>query len=147
MFISKHHYALELSKLGNTVYYINGPSSKKKLPENKFIIEPSGHENLFLVKHLVLQEINAGSMFKFITQEESKFTRLKKPAAFSIGAHYRVGDALIFTGMYEYSNYAIGISYDTNISKLTSASKSRGGIEISLRFVTPNQFSTTRSRI
>lgn len=51
MFISKHHYALELSKLGNTVYYINGPSSKKKLPENKFLIEPSGYENLFLVKH------------------------------------------------------------------------------------------------
>ena len=102
---------------------------------------------LLYVNQGALQELNVGSMFKFITQEESKFTRFKKPAAFSIGAHYRVADALIFTGMYEYSNYSIGISYDTNLSRLTNASKSRGGIEISLRFVTPSQFSTTRSRI
>lgn len=53
MFISKHHYALELSKLGNTVYYINGPASKEKLPRGKIVVEPSGYENLFVVKHSI----------------------------------------------------------------------------------------------
>lgn len=94
-----------------------------------------------------LQELNLGSMFKFILSEESRYTKNKKASAYSVGAHYRVKDALIFTGMFEYSNYSIGLSYDTNISKLTNASKSRGGMEISLRFVTPNQFSSNRSRI
>ena len=53
MFISKHHYALELSKLGNTVYYVNGPASKEKLPKGKIIIEPSGYDNLFVIKHSI----------------------------------------------------------------------------------------------
>jgi len=53
MFISKHHYALELSKLGNTVYYVNGPASKEKLPKGKVVIEPSGYDNLFIVKHSI----------------------------------------------------------------------------------------------
>lgn len=94
-----------------------------------------------------LQEINLGSMFKFILSEESRYTKNKKASAYTLGAHYRVKDALIFTGMFEYSNYSIGLSYDTNISKLTSASKLRGGMEVSLRFVTPNQFSSNRARI
>ena len=51
MFISKHHYALELSKLGNTVYYVNGPAPKEKLRKGKVLVEPSGFENLFVVKH------------------------------------------------------------------------------------------------
>ena len=135
------YYASAIEKLDTKI--IGHASVMIGIPNSNILIVPE----LIYVKQGPMQEINAGSMFKFITQEESKFTRFKKPAAFSIGAHYRVGDALIFTGMYEYSNYAIGISYDTNFSKLTSASKSRGGIEISLRFVTPNQFSTTRSRI
>ena len=111
------------------------------------------NSNLLIIPDLIflnqgaLHEINMGGIFKFITQDGSKYTKNKKPSAYSIGAHYRMGDAMILTGMYEYSNYAIGISYDVNMSKLTSVSKSRGGLEIALRFVTPNQFSSTGSKI
>lgn len=100
---------------------------------------------LLYVKQGTLQELNVGSLFKFILQEESKYTHIKKASAYSIGAHYRIGDAIVFTGMYEYSNYSIGISYDVNTSKLTAASKARGGIEISLKFVTPNPFAINRA--
>ncbi|MDP2384875.1 MAG: PorP/SprF family type IX secretion system membrane protein [Bacteroidota bacterium] len=136
-----------------TFYSTASEKLKTKVIGHASVLIGIKNSNIIIVPELLytrqgkLQEVNIGSVFKFITQEESKFTRFKKPAAFSIGAHYRVADALIFTGMYEYSNYSIGISYDTNLSKLTNASKSRGGIEISLRFVTPSQFSTTRSRI
>ncbi len=102
---------------------------------------------LIVVKQVTLQEINIGSIFKFILQEESKYTLNKKPSAYSIGTHYRLGDALIFTGMFEYTNYAIGISYDVNLSKLTRVSKSQGGIEVSLRFIMPNKSLNNSSRI
>ena len=42
--------------------------------------------------------------------------------------------------MIEMANYAIGINYDFNISGLKTVSKSKGGIEISLRYVNLNPF-------
>ena len=51
MFISKHHYAVELSKLGNTVYYMNGPDRRKELGKGKIKIEATAFPNLFVIKH------------------------------------------------------------------------------------------------
>jgi hypothetical protein len=54
MFLSKHHYAIELAKRGNKVYFLNPPDQKNKLPINSVSIFPSGiHENLFLIEHRV----------------------------------------------------------------------------------------------
>jgi len=51
MFISKHHYALELAKKGNTVFFLNPPNQGKG--KKSFIrVETSGvDKNLFLVYH------------------------------------------------------------------------------------------------
>ncbi len=50
MLLSKHHYAIELAKANNTVYFLNPPNDIKK--GKRFLIRPSGiHENLFLVDH------------------------------------------------------------------------------------------------
>jgi hypothetical protein len=50
MLISKHHYAVELAKANNIVYFLNPPNDIKK--GKRIIIRPSGiHENLFLVDH------------------------------------------------------------------------------------------------
>jgi hypothetical protein len=73
-------------------------------------------------------------------QEASKYTKNKKPAAFSIGGYYRMEDAFIAVAKFEYSNYSIGFSYDVNLSKLRTVSKARGGFEISLRFISPSAF-------
>ncbi len=57
MFLSKHHYSLELARNGNKVFFLNPPDQKKELsvkelPVNRIVIEPSGlHENLFVVSH------------------------------------------------------------------------------------------------
>jgi hypothetical protein len=50
MLLSKHHYAIELAKANNTVYFLNPPNDIKK--GKRMMIRPSGiHENLFLVDH------------------------------------------------------------------------------------------------
>jgi hypothetical protein len=82
------------------------------------------------------QEINIGSLFKYIIQDQSVYTGIKKPCAIAIGAYYSVGDAIIPTLQFQYDMYAICVSYDLNTSQLTGASKAKGGLEFSLRFNT-----------
>ncbi|MGQ0828988.1 MAG: PorP/SprF family type IX secretion system membrane protein [Bacteroidota bacterium] len=91
------------------------------------------------------QEIYAGSLIRYKLQQNSKYTGIKKGAAISLGAFYRAHDALVATFLLEYSSYALGVSYDLNTSKLKTASTGRGGIEISIRFVTPNPFGNGKS--
>lgn len=82
------------------------------------------------------QEINAGFMFKYIIQDQSVYTGIKKASALSLGAYYRVGDAIIPSLLFQYDKFALGLSYDLNISQLTAASKTKGGVEVCLRFNT-----------
>lgn len=82
------------------------------------------------------QEIDAGFMFKYIVQDQSVYTKEKKACAISLGAYYRVKDAVIPTLLVQYDKFAIGASYDFNLSQLSAASKTKGGLEISLRFNT-----------
>ncbi len=82
------------------------------------------------------QEIDAGFMFKYIIQDQAVYTGLKKACALSAGIYYRVNDAIIPTLLFQYDKYALGVSYDLNVSQLTAASKAKGGVEVSLRFNT-----------
>ncbi|MES2764145.1 MAG: PorP/SprF family type IX secretion system membrane protein [Bacteroidota bacterium] len=82
------------------------------------------------------QEINVGCLFKYIIQDQSVYTGIKKPCALSIGSYYRVGDAIIPAIMFQYDKYAFCVSYDLNTSQLTGASKAKGGLEFSLKFNT-----------
>ncbi|MDQ3111146.1 MAG: PorP/SprF family type IX secretion system membrane protein [Bacteroidota bacterium] len=79
-------------------------------------------------------EISAGALVKYWLQEASVYTGRKKPAAFVLGGYYRFADAFNIVTGFEMSYFRLGISYDVNLSNLTAASKSRGGLEISLRF-------------
>ncbi len=86
------------------------------------------------------QEIYAGTLIRYKLKQDSKYTGRKKGAAISAGAFYRAGDGIAAATLLEYSNYAIGLSYDVNTSQLHTASSFRGGMEITLRFVNPNPF-------
>jgi hypothetical protein len=73
MFVSKHHYAVELARQGNTVYFLN-PPDENKTSSKTIIIEPSGvHENLFFIHHRLWFPYNI--KFHFI----SLFHILMKP--------------------------------------------------------------------
>jgi len=93
------------------------------------------------------KEIVAGMMFKYRMKEDSKYTGFIKSAHISLGAFYRNRDAVIISSLFEFSAYAIGMSYDINTSDLNTVSNYRGSFEVSLRFVTPSPFLyQTRSR-
>lgn len=49
MLMSKHHYAVELSKKGNTVYFINRPDTRRRLKRGEIEIIPTHYPNLFSV--------------------------------------------------------------------------------------------------
>jgi glycosyltransferase involved in cell wall biosynthesis len=52
MFISKHHYAIELARRGNKVLFLNPPENELVNGQNGIAIVPSGvTDNLFLVHH------------------------------------------------------------------------------------------------
>lgn len=86
------------------------------------------------------KEIVAGTLFKYNLREDSKYTGNIKSAFASIGGYYRNKDSVIPVVLLEVGSYALGVSYDVNISKLHAASDYRGGIEIVLRFVGTNPY-------
>ena len=57
------------------------------------------------------------------------------PTNVYIGAWVRFGDAILPYVSLEFDGLQLGISYDTNISPLKTASDSRGGIEVSLIYI------------
>lgn len=87
-------------------------------------------------------ELVYGSRVRYQFQDESHFTGANKGAALSLGIHNRWGDALIGSLFLEYSRYALGVSYDVNVSDLNSATGGQGGFEIALRFMNPNPFTS-----
>ena len=50
MFLAKHHYAIELAKYGNEVYFLN-PPQKNKVKDNIEIVESKVVDSLYLVNH------------------------------------------------------------------------------------------------
>jgi type IX secretion system PorP/SprF family membrane protein len=133
--LPKYSFYGQTNEKLNTKFIVHG-NVDFGVKNSNLIIAPE----LFYTKQGALQELEIGSVFKYILSEESKYTNFKKNSAISIGVNYRIGDAFIPCVMYEFSNYAVGISYDVNFSKLSRASFSRGGFEVSIRFVTPNPF-------
>lgn len=119
----------------NMKIVLNGNASIG-IPNSNLVLKPS----YIVFMQGAATEINPGMTFQYILQEGSKYTGLKKSSAFSLGAYYRFQDAFIAIAKFEYSNYSIGFSYDVNLSKLRVASSSRGGFEISLRWVYPSMF-------
>jgi len=52
MFLSKHHYAIELARRGNKVYFLNPPETGSTDLRSPVLITPvTGIDNLFLIRH------------------------------------------------------------------------------------------------
>ncbi len=83
--------------------------------------------------------IVVGSFFRYTLKERSKYTGYLNGAAVSIGAHYRIGDAIIPGFLLELGSWALGLSYDVIGSDLTAYS-ANGGLELSIKYVSPNPF-------
>lgn len=101
-----------------------------------FAINPS----LLYLQQGPLKEINAGGLISYKIIEESKYTSNLKEAVIYLGLFYRLEDAMVPTFVFEYANYALGVSYDINISGLTEATNGKGGFELTFRYINLNSF-------
>jgi glycosyltransferase involved in cell wall biosynthesis len=61
MFLSKHHYAIELTKMGNEVFFINPPEPTWKFGKSHFDVKETEFQGLFLVD----QKLNVPYNLKF----------------------------------------------------------------------------------
>jgi hypothetical protein len=77
------------------------------------------------------RQLNLGSYMQFVMEY-----RDDGDVAFAIGAWGRLSnttpDALIVGARLDFIRFAIGLSYDVNVSKLNTVSNSRGAYEVSL---------------
>lgn len=87
-----------------------------------------------------LKNIIVGTLMQLKVQDKSKYTGTLKGTVVSYGGYYRIKDALIPYVQIEKAYYALGLSYDINISGLTPVSRGFGGMEITLRYINPNSF-------
>lgn len=133
--ISAYHFGVGKSTFLNSnerldsrlCAYFNGDFN---IPNSINAIMPS----FLYMRQGTSSEFIAGALFKFILGDPSTYTSLKKPRAFSIGGYYRYRDAIVPSILFQYNKYAIGISYDINVSPLTPASRRNGGLEVMLRY-------------
>lgn len=151
------------ANIGAAVYHINRPKqiylddSKERL-NSKYILHADmlfgiRNSNVALVPSFITTiqgpslEMIEGFMVKYYFKEDSKYTGIIKRSGLGFGISYRNQDAAILNCLLEYENYAVGVSYDLNTSRLTQATTGRGGPEIFIRFVTPNPFLYQKSRV
>lgn len=140
---------ISLNHLNNPKYSLNNTSDNrltrkwivnggfiKGIKNTRLFFQPMGMVSL----QGPSKEIVAGMIVKQRTKDSSKYTGFIKEANIYIGSFVRFRDALIFQGGIELGRWAVGFSYDVNSSMLTPASKSMGGFEFALRFMTPNPF-------
>lgn len=86
------------------------------------------------------KELMLGTMIRIKLQQDSKYTGYKNGSAISFGGYLRARDAFAPMVLFEFHQFAIGVSYDINLSGLKPATNTRGGLEISLRFTNKNPF-------
>ncbi len=116
---------------GRYVGYVNGEIAIKNI---RLFLVPS----LLYMRQGPSSEATLGFMFKYSLVDQTTFTDNRKATLISLGAYYRVKDAIVPSIAFTRAKWALGIAYDLNFSQLTPASQVKGGLEVMLRYnVTP----------
>jgi type IX secretion system PorP/SprF family membrane protein len=112
------------------VRVVYSASSRIDVPNTKITLAPS----FYMFQQGPAAELNFGTFIKYRFKAGTKVTGEKIENSLGIGFYYRDKDAIIPQFLLDMGNYAIGISYDVNISSYKAASRTVGGFEISLRW-------------
>ncbi len=138
------------AQVGFAAYHLNMPNTGFKEDADKRYIRMVVHGSLsYGIKNTPIQispaiviekqgpfrKYYGGSYFRYRLQESSKYTGNLLSRTISLGTFYRVGDSFVTILALEWDKFAVGISYDVNISGLTKATSGRGGTEISLKYL------------
>jgi type IX secretion system PorP/SprF family membrane protein len=103
-------------------------------PEARFSLVPS----TIVYWQGPYKEINVGTLVRWRLNTSSKYTVFFDENTLLFGCYYRYKDAIIPQLLLEMGNWGIGFSYDINVSSLSGVSVSRGGIELSLKYLHMN---------
>jgi type IX secretion system PorP/SprF family membrane protein len=131
--------------IGASMFHLNSPKVafnvlndvrlNKKLMINAGVSVPtSDYDKVVLYADYFIQggnnQTQGGLMYKhdLVRQDEDESVSL------SLGSFLRWNDAVIPVVKLDYYKLGIGITYDVNISKLSAASRLRGGYEITLSY-------------
>ncbi|MEZ4937763.1 MAG: PorP/SprF family type IX secretion system membrane protein [Crocinitomicaceae bacterium] len=88
-------------------------------------------------------ELMVGTLFRTTINGKARITGFRKEMALSFGGHFRISspfDAFIPEMFFEIEGVGIGVTYDVNISSLSTASHLQGGIELSLRYIMDDKY-------
>lgn len=138
----KNTFGISASHLNRPGYSLTGNGSERL--RMRFNFYEYHHiyfknSNLSITPTLLVQyqggayEIVAGNYFRMRLKNDARYTGYNTSKYISIGFFYRLQDACAVNLALEMKNYSLGINYDFNISQLTPASRSLGGLEISLK--------------
>lgn len=149
------------ANIGASISHFNEPKQKflkdsEETLDMKFVV----HANMLMrikgsplaiapgfiyYKQGATQEMMESFMLKYYLSSGPRYYGQKASSAIGIGIAYRNKDAAIVNFLLEFGQFALGFSYDINISLLNNVSKVQGGPEVFLRFVTPNPFGSNRT--
>lgn len=86
------------------------------------------------------REMAMGVVAKFSIGLSSKYTGYYIASRLFLGTFYRNNDAIVLYSGLEYkAQIQINLSYDINVSKMMAVAGSRGGMEISLKYLIPKR--------
>lgn len=145
------------SNLGVAMYHINRPNTTlndpnmkerlyRKLTVNGSTMFGSKQADVWITPSFLFEwqgpsyKTNIGFMTRYLLKQGTRYTGFTDGKAFSLGAFYRYKDAAMVSMLYEYQQFALGISYDVNVSKFVVATTSRGGLEVTLRWCSPQEY-------
>lgn len=103
-------------------------------PDSRFSLRPSA----YYMQQGPARQIMVGSLLRYRIQNGTKITNYFTESGIGLGAHYRFGDAIIPQFYYDLGDFFFGISYDLNVSKFATATRGRGGVEITVRYANLN---------
>ena len=92
-------------------------------------------------------EFDLGLKVRYAMSEKSRITGFNKNIALDFGSYLRFNDALIFLVGITFETYSLGISYDVNVSQLSTATYGKGGIELSLKLLNLDNYAGQDTRI
>jgi type IX secretion system PorP/SprF family membrane protein len=98
-------------------------------------------------------ELLAGSNVRFVSSDHgvdknSLSVHKARSTALQVGTFYRYKDAVVCVASVEYDHQiTVGLSYDINVSKLSTVSKWRGGYEVCITYTDRKKRSKTHSKL
>lgn len=142
------------AKIGGSVYHLNKPQqgfiAQGKASFLKFVLHGNLLVSLRNPDYSVApsglfqftgssKELLLGMLIKRYIKMDSKYTGYVKRSSVGLGIAFRNQDAIILESLFELKEqYALGISYDFNFSKLVKGTNARGGVELTLRYTNVN---------